>query len=211
MKIVVVGVADYTADLVRKLIERGHQVAVFDDLKEGVERLEVELDVTGAVVDPLDFDELEEFGFSKADVLILSHREDVVNMVLSMYAKVINIPKTVVVARNKKIAEVFIKLGLASSVITVGDVVERKVLSALRGAEVIELPGGYVIASLDTRVIGQLVGMSIAESRDKWRLSVLKVVDRDGVLKEPGEDYVVKEGDILIVVAEKSKIEDLLL
>lgn len=209
MKIVVVGVTDYTAGLVRKLVERGHQVAVFDDVKEGVERLEAELDVTGAIVDPLNFDGLEEFGFSKADVLVLSHRDDTANIVLSMYAKMINIPRTIVVSRGKRIAEVVLKLGLASSVVVVGDAVERKLVSALSGVEAIELPGDYMVASINTRTVGQLVGMSVADFRERWRLSVLKVVDRDGALKEPSDDYVIKEGDILVVLAERSRIEEL--
>ncbi|MEM2077306.1 MAG: NAD-binding protein, partial [Sulfolobales archaeon] len=151
MKIVVVGVTDYTAGLVRELVERGHQVAVFDDTKEGVEKLEAELDVTGAVVDLLNFDGLEEFGFSKADVLVLAHRDDTVNIVLSMYAKMVNIPKTLVVSKSRRIAEVLSRLNLASSVVTIGDVIEKKLLSALSGVELIELPGDYVVASLDTR------------------------------------------------------------
>ena len=210
MKVVVIGVTDYTAGLVRELVERGHQVAVFDDIKEGVERLEAELDITGAVVDLLNFDGLEEFGFSKADVLILAHREDAVNIVLSMYAKMINIPKILVVSKSKRIAEVLYKLGLASSVITVGDVIEKKLLSALSGAELIELPGNYVVASLDTRAIGHLVGMTVADFRERWRLTVLKLIDREGSLKEPVDDYVIKEGDALIVLGEMFRIEELL-
>ncbi|MEM1699762.1 MAG: NAD-binding protein, partial [Sulfolobales archaeon] len=193
MKIVVVGVTDYTADLVRELVERGHQVAVFDDTKEGVEKLEVELDITGAVVDLLDFDGLEKFGFSKADVLVLAHRDDTVNIVLSMYAKMVNIPKTLVVSKSRRIAEILSRLGLASSIITIGDVIEKKLLFALSGVELIELPGDYVVASLNTIAIVHLVGLTIADFRDKWRLSVLKLVDRDGSLKEPVDDYVIKE------------------
>ncbi|MEM0065806.1 MAG: NAD-binding protein [Sulfolobales archaeon] len=210
MKIVVVGVTDYTAGLVRKLVERGHQVAVFDDTKEGVEKLEAELDVTGAVVDLLNFDGLEEFGFSKADVLVLAHRDDTVNIVLSMYAKMVNIPKTLVVSKSRRIAEVLSRLNLASSVVTIGDVIEKKLLSALSGVELIELPGDYVVASLDTRAIVHLVGLTIADFRDKWRLSVLKLVDRDGSLKEPVDDYVIKEGDVLVVLGERFRVEELL-
>ncbi|MEM0352547.1 MAG: NAD-binding protein [Sulfolobales archaeon] len=210
MKIVVVGVTDYTAGLVRELVERGHQVAVFDDTKEGVEKLEAELDVTGAVVDLLNFDGLEEFGFSKADVLVLAHRDDTVNIVLSMYAKMVNIPKTLVVSKSRRIAEVLSRLNLASSVVTIGDVIEKKLLSALSGVELIELPGDYVVASLDTRAIVHLVGLTIADFRDKWRLSVLKLVDRDGSLKEPVDDYVIKEGDVLVVLGERFRVEELL-
>ncbi|MEM1961302.1 MAG: NAD-binding protein [Sulfolobales archaeon] len=210
MKIVVVGVTDYTAGLVRELVERGHQVAVFDDTKEGVEKLEAELDVTGAVVDLLNFDGLEEFGFSKADVLVLAHRDDTVNIVLSMYAKMVNIPKTLVVSKSRRIAEVLSRLNLASSVVTIGDVIEKKLLSALSGVELIELPGDYVVASLDTRAMVHLVGLTIADFRDKWRLSVLKLVDRDGSLKEPVDDYVIKEGDVLVVLGERFRVEELL-
>ncbi|MEM1893105.1 MAG: NAD-binding protein [Sulfolobales archaeon] len=210
MKIVVVGVTDYTADLVRELVERGHQVAVFDDTKEGVEKLEVELDITGAVVDLLDFDGLEKFGFSKADVLVLAHRDDTVNIVLSMYAKMVNIPKTLVVSKSRRIAEILSRLGLASSIITIGDVIEKKLLFALSGVELIELPGDYVVASLNTIAIVHLVGLTIADFRDKWRLSVLKLVDRDGSLKEPVDDYVIKEGDVLVVLGERFRVEELL-
>ncbi|MEM4936436.1 MAG: NAD-binding protein, partial [Sulfolobales archaeon] len=203
MKIAVVGVNDYTAGLVRELVERGHQVAVFDDTKEGVEKLEAELDITGAVVDLLNFDGLEEFGFSKADVLVLAHREDTVNIVLSMYAKMVNIPKTFVVSKSKRIAEVLSRLGLASGVVTISDVVKRKLTSALSGVEPIELPGDYVVASIDTKVMVHLVGMSIADFRDRWNLSVLKIVDRNGSLKEPVDDYVIKEGDVLVVFGER--------
>lgn len=210
MRIAVVGVTDFTAELVRELVKRGHQVAVFDDVKEGVEKLEAELDVTGVVVDLLRFDELEDFGFSKADVLVLAHREDTVNIVLSMYAKTVNIPKILVVSANRKIAEILSKLNLASSILVVGDIVENAVLSTLRGAEMIDLPGGHVVASLDTRIVSQLIGLSIADVRERWKLPVLKLVDREGALKEPAEDYVIREGDIIIVVAERYRVEELL-
>lgn len=211
MKIVVIGVADFVANLVREMTDRGHQVAVFDDAKEGVEKLEAELDVTGAVVDLLNFDELEEFGFSKADVLVLTHRDDTINVVLSMYAKMVNIPRVLVVSKSKKIAEVIQKLGLASSVLTIESLVGKAVTSALLGAETIELPGDSLVAALDTKVISQLVGISIADLRDKWRLTVLRVIDREGILRELADEYVVKEGDIVLVVAERTRIKELLL
>ncbi|MEM1682492.1 MAG: TrkA C-terminal domain-containing protein, partial [Sulfolobales archaeon] len=58
--------------------------------------------------------------------------------------------------------------------------------------------------------IVHLVGLTIADFRDKWRLSVLKLVDRDGSLKEPVDDYVIKEGDVLVVLGERFRVEELL-
>lgn len=210
MKIAVVGVTDFTPGLVRRLLEQGHEVVVFDDVKEGVERLEAELDVVGAVVDFLDFDQLESFGFSKADVLLLSHRDESVNIVLGVYAKVVNIPRVVAVTRSRRVAEVLSKLGLASSIVIVGDVLERAVSSVLRGAEIVELPGGHVVAVLDTMVVGRLVGMSVADVKERCKPSALKVVDREGTLRDPPDEYVIKEGDVLVLIAERRGIEELL-
>ncbi len=210
MRVAVVGVADFTSSFVRRLLEQGHEVVVFDDVKEGIERLEAELDVAGAAVDLLDFDQLESFGFSKADVLLLAHRDESVNMVLSIYAKVVNIPRVLVVSRSRRMAEALLRLGLASSVILVSEVLERAVSSALRGAELVELPGGHVVAVLDTRVVGQLVGASAADLKERCKPSALRVVDREGALREPPDDYVIKEGDTLVLIAEKRAVEELL-
>ncbi len=210
MRIAVVGVADFTQNLVRRLVEQGHEVVVFDDVKEGIERLEAELDVAGAAVDLLDFDQLESFGFSKADVLLLAHRDESVNVALSVYAKVVNIPRVLVVSRNRRVAEVLLRLGLASNVVVAGDVVERATSSVLRGAEVIELPGDHAVAVIDTRVVNHLVGASAADLRERYRVSALRVVDREGALREPPDEYVIKEGDVLVLIAEKSALEELL-
>lgn len=210
MKVVVVGATDITTSLIREIVDKGHQVAVFDDVKENVEKLKAELDITGAAVDLLNFDELEEYGFSRADVVVLAHRDDTVNAVLSMYAKIVNIPRVLVVSRSKKVADAVRKLGLASAVLAIESLIEKAMASAFAGVETIELPGGYVVAALDSRTMSRLVGMSIADFRDRWRFAVLKVVDREGAVREPVDDYVIKEGDVVLVLAEKPGIRELL-
>ena len=211
MKVVVVGASDLTEGVVRELTERGHQVVVFDDVKDPVERLEAELDITGAVVDLLNFDELERYGFSKADILILAHRDDSVNTILGMYAKIVNIPRVVAVLRSRRMAEVVTRLGLASRAVVIGEVVGEEVRSSIHGAKLIELPGGRVLAALDVEKLGRVVGTSVKDFRNTWDAVVVGIVDKEGLFKEPLDEYTFREGDVVIVLAERRRIEDMLL
>ncbi len=209
MKIVVVGVNEHTMEFVREMVRLGHEVMIFDDRRELVERLEAELDIAGAVVDFLNLDDLESFGFSRADVVVLAHRNDAVNVMLSTYAKSVGIPRTVVLTNDSRIANIVMRLGLASDVVVVGDTLSKVLTSLLRGISVIDLPGENSIAIINSKILRHLAGATIGDIKDKWKIQVMLVVSEDGELREPFDDYVVKEGDVLIILAEKTKLDKL--
>lgn len=209
MKIVVVGVNEHTMEFVREMVRLGHEVMIFDDRRELVERLEAELDIAGAVVDFLNLDDLESFGFSRADVVVLAHRNDAVNVMLSTYAKSVGIPRTVVLTNDSRIANIVMRLGLASDVVVVGDTLSKVLTSLLRGISVIDLPGENSIAIINSKILRHLAGATIGDIKDRWKIQVMLVVSEDGELREPFDDYVVKEGDVLIILVEKTKLDKL--
>jgi len=205
MKIVVVGVNEHTIEFVREMVRLGHEVVIFDDKRELIERLEAELDIAGAMVDFLNLDDLESFGFSRADVVVLAHQSDAINVTLSTYAKSVGIPRIVVLTSDSRLANILTRLGLASDTVVVGNVLSKTLVSLLRGISVVDLPGNYAVAVINSRTLQHLAGVTIGEIKDRWRVRILQVVSKEGELRELADDYIVKEGDVLIVLAEKAE------
>jgi Trk K+ transport system NAD-binding subunit len=209
VRYVFVGSTGAIADVIRYVARKGHQVIVFDNTREGVEDLEAELGVTGAVVDLLNLQDLEEFGFSKADVVVIGHRYDSINVALAAYAKRVGIPKVVVVTANRDLANVIRSLGLASDVVVVNDVVSKAIVNSIHEFASVDVTGDLVVLVVRSNALGDYVGRTIRELREDLGVEVLKVVSSDGTTSNPSDDHVIKEGETLVVLAKRSDVERL--
>ena len=210
MRYIFVGSTGAIADVIKYVARRGHQVIVFDNTREGVEELEAELGVTGAVVDLLNLQDLERFGFSKADVVVVGHKYNSINVALAAYAKQVGIPKIVVVTANRELASVIKALGLANDVVVVNEVVSRAVVSSIYGAISVDLTGDLVILVLRPSALRDYVGRSVGELEEDLEVEVLKVVGSDGVAVSPSDDRVIREGETLVALASRSALEKLM-
>jgi len=210
VRYIFVGSTGAIADVIKYVARRGHQVIVFDNTREGVEELEAELGVTGAVVDLLNLQDLERFGFSKADVVVVGHKYNSINVALAAYAKQVGIPKIVVVTANRELASVIKALGLANDVVVVNEVVSRAVVSSIYGAISVDLTGDLVILVLRPSALRDYVGRSVGELEEDLEVEVLKVVGSDGVAVSPSDDRVIREGETLVALASRSALEKLM-
>jgi len=207
VRYIFIGSTGAIADAVRYIAKRGHQVIVFDNIREGVEELEAELGITGAVVDLLNLQDLERFGFSKADVVIIGHRYDSINVALAAYAKHVGIPKVVVVTANRELANVLQALGLAGEVIVVNEVVSKAIVGSIYGVSSIALTEDLAVLVLKPDNLRDYVGRTIKEFEEDLEVEVLKVVGSDGTTINPVRDYIIKEGEALVVLASRSAVE----
>ncbi len=207
MRYIFIGSTGAIADAVRYVAKRGHQVIVFDNIREGVEELEAELGITGAVVDLLNLQDLERFGFSKADVVIIGHRYDSINVALAAYAKHVGIPKVIVVTANRELANVLQVLGLAGDVIVINEVVGKAIVSSIYEVSSVALTEDLAVLVLKPDTLRDYVGRTIKEVEEDLEVEVLKVVSSDGTAINPMSDYIIKEGEALVVLAGRSAVE----
>jgi len=210
VRYVFVGSTGAIADVIRYVARRGHQVIVFDNIREGVEELEAELGITGAVVDLLNLQNLEQFGLSKADVVVIGHRYDSINVALAAYAKQVGIPKTIVVTANRELANVIKALGLANDVVVVNEVVGRAVVSSIYGVSSVDVTEDLVVLVLRPDALRDYVGRPIRELKEDLEIEVLKVIDSDGVAVSPSDDHVIREGETLVALASRSAVEKIM-
>lgn len=207
MRYVFVGSTGAIADVIRYVARRGHQVIVFDNTREGVEDLEAELGVTGAVVDLLNLQDLEEFGFSKADVVVIGHKYDSINVALATYAKQVGIPKVIVVTANRDLANVIRSLGLASDVVVINDVVSKAIVSSIHGFTSVDITENLVVLVIKSNALRDYVGKTIRELKEDLEVEVLKIVSSDEEIVSPSDDRVIKEGETLVILAKRSDVE----
>lgn len=188
MQIIIVGCGKVGSVLAEQLCREGNNVTVLDLKSERVEQLVNEFDIMGYVGSGLSFDNLNEAGVKKADLLIAVTHSDELNLMCCLIAKKAGNCQTIARVRNPEYSKEtdFLKeeLGLAL-------VINPELAAASEISRVLRLP-----SAIDVEVFA------------KGRVEVLKFRIRAG---SPLCDITVQEmaanigRDILICVVERGE------
>ncbi len=214
MKIVIIGAGFTGRQLARELVSEGDEVVLMDSDPERVRHASDELDCLVEEADGRSLDSLERAGVASADAFVALTEDDEQNMIMCSLVDAAH-PGISTVARVRNHSY----YSLSQPLRGVGTMLNPDVeaASAMASAiehgavgNVIELGGGYGLATLSVGKDSPIAGLSLREisSLEEWR-HLVAFVDSRGEMCLPNGDTVIKKGDSIGVVAPKSEMEKL--
>jgi len=206
---IVIGLGLFGAEVARQLCQQGCEVLAMDVRADLVQQ--VAEDVTHAVVgDGRDKDVLKSLGAGNFDCAIIAIGDDLAASVLTiMNLTELKIPYIVCKAHDETHRQVLEKLGADRVVIPEYEFAGKlaRSLSSHNVLDYIELSPDYGI--LEVPAPSRWVGKSIKELnvRAKLGVNIIAVESGGHTNVAPGADYVVKSGDIIVVLGDNKALE----
>lgn len=212
-RVVVIGLGIFGSCLVRELYENGFDVVAIDKNKEVVHRMK-DFATKAIVADGTDEEVMNQIGLQEDDIVIISFGEDLAaSTLITLHLKKMKVKTIIVKAPNEDHKLILEKVG-ATEVIIPEKEVARKVARSLISPEVLDylpLSEGYMIfeiappASFLGKTIGEL------QLRTKYHLEVIAIRDvlTDQIKMVPSADCVIKDGEIMVVIAKEEHIRKL--
>jgi trk system potassium uptake protein len=207
----VIGIGRFGASVATTLYEMGHDVLAIDVNEDRVEGI---IDrVTHAVVaDTTSETALKSLGITNFDVVIVSIGKDIQASILTtLVLKELNVNYIVAKARTAQHGKVLQKIGADRIIFPERDMGVRVAhnLIATNVLDFIELSPEYSI--MEVIVPEDMVGKSLRELdlRARYGVNVLAVRSCEEINVSPAATDRFKSGDILIVVGENEKIQNL--
>ena len=205
----VIGLGLFGSEVARQLCVQGCEVLAMDIRADLVQQ--VAEDVTHAVVgDGQDKDVLKALGAGNFDCAIIAIGDDLAASVLTiMNLKELNVPYIVCKAHDETHRRVLEKLGADRVVIPECEFAGRlaRSLSSHNVLDYIELSPDYGI--LEVPAPKSWVGKSLKDLnvRAKLGVNIIAVESGKETNVSPSADYVVKSGDIMVVLGENKALE----
>ena len=206
---IVIGLGLFGRAVARQLCALGAEVLVIDRSNELVQQLAN--DVTHAVVaDAQDKEVLRALGAGDFDCAILAIGDDLAASVLiTMNLKELNVPYIVCKAHDETHAKVLEKLGADRVVIPEEEYAQRlgRSLYSHNVLDYIELSEEYGI--LEVPAPRTWIGKTLKELnvRAKLGVNIIAVESDKKTNVAPGADYLIRTGDILVVLGENHALE----
>ena len=206
---IVIGLGLFGSSLAKQLCKQGAEVLAMDIRSELVQQ--ISNDVTHAVVgDGQDKEVLRALGVRNFDGAIIAIGEDLAASVLTtMNLKELGVPFIFCKARNETHRRVLEKLGVDRVVIPEQENAQRlaRTLTSHNVLDYIELSEDYGILELPAP--RDWVGKTIRELNVRAKLGVnIIAVQADGRTDvAPGADYIIKQGDIMVVLGDTVALE----
>jgi trk system potassium uptake protein TrkA len=210
---IVIGLGIFGNSIVRELADKGFEVIALDKSKEAVQRVR-DLASRAIVADGTDKEIMAQIGIQEDDTVIISFGEDLAAATLiTLYLKQLKVRQIVVKAPSEEHQMILEKVG-ATDVIIPEKEIANKVARSLISPNVFD----YLPLSDDTMIFemappASFLGKTMAELqlRTQYNVMVIAVKDMltDRVVTLPPAGFVVKDGQVLVLVGRESDIEKL--
>jgi trk system potassium uptake protein TrkA len=212
-RVVVIGLGIFGSNIVKELYENGFDVVAIDKNKDAVHRIK-DYATKAIVADGTENEVMEHIALHEDDVVIISFGEDLAaSTLITLHLKKMKVKNIIVKAPNEEHKLILEKVG-ATDVIIPEKEVASKVARSLIFPGVLDclpLSEGYMIFEIAPP--SSFFGKSIAELqlRSKYHVEVIAVRDvlTDHVQMVPQAHYVIKDGEILVVIAKEKDIQKL--
>ena len=209
-RVVVIGLGIFGFNIVRDLYEGGFEVIAVDKNKEAVQRVR-DCSTKAIVADGTNREVMEQIGIHEDDVVIVSFGEDLAAATLTtLHLRQMKIKTTIVKAPNEEHKLILEKIG-ATEVMIPEREIAHKVARSLISPNVLEylpLSDDYVISEVAPP--NYFLGKSLAELqlRSHYHVEVIAIKDvlSDKLTMVPKADFILKDGDVLIVVGKEEEI-----
>jgi trk system potassium uptake protein TrkA len=210
-RIVVIGLGIFGFNIVRDLYENGFEVLAVDKNKEAVQRIRDH--ATKAIVaDGTDREIMEVIGIQEDDTVIISFGEDLAaSTLITLHLKQLRVKTIIVKAPNEEHKLILEKVGATEVIIPEQDIA-HKIAKSLISPNVLDylpLSDDYMISEVAPP--NSFLGKTISELqlRGKYRIEVIAIRDvlSDRIHMVPRADFVIKDGEVLVVVGKEKDIQ----
>ncbi|MFH1081736.1 MAG: TrkA family potassium uptake protein [Pseudomonadota bacterium] len=212
-RVIVIGLGIFGINLVRALYEGGLEVIAIDKNKDAVQQAK-DYSTKAIVADGTDKEVMEMIGIQEDDVAIISFGEDLAaSTLITLHLKQLNVRNIIVKAPNEEHKLILEKVG-ATEVIIPEKEMARKVAKSVISPNVLDylpLSDDYMISELAPP--NSFLGKTIAELqlRGKYHIEVIAIRDviSDRIHMVPSANFIIKDGEVLIVVGKGKDIQNI--
>lgn len=207
---IVIGLGIFGYNVARDLFENGFDVVAVDKNKDAIQKMK-NYSTKAILADGTDKEVMDEIGVQEDDVAIISFGEDLAAATLiTLHLKQMRVKNIIVKAPNEEHKMILEKVGATDVIIPEMDVAKKisKSLISPNVMDYIPLSEDYMIIELAPP--NSFLGKTIAELqlRSKHNIEVIAVRDvlSDAIHMVPAADFVVKDGEVLVVVGKEKDI-----
>ncbi len=209
----IIGMGRFGSSLALELSNLGHDVLIIDKSEERVSPLADR--VTHAVIgDAKDENVMNSLGVRNFDVAVVAMADDIEDSVLiTIMLKELGVKKVVSKAQSLLHMKVLERIGADTTVFPERDMGKRlaQQLSAKNIIDFIELSDAHSIVEIEAP--SQWFGKTLAQLniRGEYGLNVIAARDKSArdLTVSPTAAYLIREGDVLIVIGENDDINKL--
>jgi len=210
-RVVVIGLGIFGFNIVRNLYESGFEVIAIDKNKEAVQRVK-DYSTKAILADGLDKEVMDMIGLQGDDTVIISFGEDLAaSTLITLHMKQLKIKNIIVKAPNEEHKLILEKVG-ATEVIIPEKEIAGKLAKSLVSPNVLDyLPLSEDYMIFEMAPPNSFCGKTIAELqlRTRYHIEVIAIRDviSDRITMVPGADFIVKDGEVLVVIGKEKDIQ----
>jgi trk system potassium uptake protein TrkA len=210
-RIIVIGLGIFGLNIVKDLFESGFEVIAIDKNKDAIQNIR-DYSTKAIVADGMDKEIMKAIGIHEDDTVIISFGEDLAaSTLITLHLKQLGVKNIIVKAPNDEHKLILEKVG-ATDVIIPEKEIARKVAKSLISPNVLDylpLSDDYMIFEMAPP--NSFLGKTIAELqlRGKYHIEVIAIRDiiSDRIHMVPQADFVIKDGEVLVVVGKEKDIQ----
>ena len=210
---VVIGLGIFGYHIARTLFENGFEVVAIDKNKEVIQKIR-DYSTKAILADGTNPDIWDDIGLREDDIAVVSFGEDLAAATLiTLHLKQKKVKNIIVKAPNEDHKLILEKVGATDVIIPEMDVA-RKLAKSMISPNVMDyipLSEDYMIFELAPP--NSFLGKTLADLqlRNRFQIEVIAVRDiiADQVHMVPHANFVVKDGEVLVVIGKESDIKKL--
>ncbi len=210
-RVIVIGLGIFGINLVRELYEGGFEVLAIDKNKDAVQKVR-DFSTKAIVADGTDKEVMELIGVQEDDTAIISFGEDLAaSTLITLHLKQLRVKNIIVKAPNEEHKLILEKVGATEVIIPEKEIAD-KLAKSIRSPNVLDylpLSDDYMIFEMAPP--DSFFGKTIAELqlRNRYHIEVIAVRDvlSDRVHMIPSAGFVIKDGEVLVVVGKEEDIQ----
>jgi len=201
-----VGATDEALEIIRSLLNEGHEVVILDDNKSRIDKTVQELDIAAYMFSIVDLDTFQQAGIHKADIVLAMHPLDTINILVCSLAKHFNVPRIYAIVSSKESANILWKLGLASNVLIKSRALSKALTELVYNVKLIELDEEHYLAVVTIKEGSYFVGKKVGDAEDEG-IKVIAILSSENTLVNPDKNYMIKHDDKIVFIVHKDKLE----
>jgi trk system potassium uptake protein len=207
---IVIGLGIFGHNIARDLFENGFEVVAIDKNKEAIQRIR-DYSTKAVLADGTDMEIMEELGIQEDDIAIISFGEDLAaSTLITLHLRQRKVKNIIVKAPNEEHKLILEKVGATDVIIPEMDVAKKvaKSLISPNMMDYIPLSEDYIISEMAPP--NSFFGKTIRDLglRAKFHIEVIAIRDviSDNVHMVPQADFVIKDGEVLVVIGKEADI-----
>lgn len=209
----IIGLGRFGDALARELFRLGHEVMAIDKNEEHV-NLIADYVTHSLVADVRDENVLKSIGARNFDHAIVAFSDNIQdNILITLLLKEIGVKDVISKGRNALHVKVLKKIGADRIVFPETDMGVRlaQTLSSANVIDFIEISDNYSIIEINTPPKWINSSIKKLEVRARYGINILAIKGQGGrtINITPSPDYVIKQGDILVIVGANDDIQNI--